>query len=216
MTYVTLIDCMGSDLTVVNSARVSFNKVKIEMDNTDSRLVEYLAKNNHWSPFAHTCAQFHIRAPIFIARQLAKHQVGLVWNEISRRYVSDRPDVWSISEGDKGNYWRRAAEDKKQGSSDDAMPSQRLLNHMYEDACRHGVDAYKQMISMGVCPEQARAVLPQSAYTEWHWTGSVYAFSRVYNLRTADDAQKETKMVARKIGSLLKPAFPLSWEALTN
>lgn len=213
---VAMVDRMGSDLSVVNSARVSFSKEKTEIDKSDERLIKYLAEHNHWSPFAHTSVQFHIHAPIFVARQLAKHQVGLVWNEVSRRYVSDSPMVWAIKHSDRSFYWRKASEDKKQGSSEEEVPSQSLIRHMYDDACRHSVDAYKQMVKLGVCPEQARAVLPQSTYTEWYWTGSVYAFSRVCKLRMADDAQRETRYIAEQISERMKIDFPLSWEALLN
>jgi len=216
MIQVSMIDRMGSDLSVVNAARVSFSKVKIEIDKSDERLINYLSKHNHWSPFAHTCAQFHIRAPIFIARQLAKHQVGLVWNEVSRRYVSDEPVAWHSEKNDRHWHWRKEADDKKQGSLEEPVPSQNVIDHMYQDACRHAVDAYNSMIKQGVCPEQARAVLPQSTYTEWYWTGSVYAFSRVCKLRIAEDAQRETRYVAEQIGERMKIDFPLSWKALLS
>ena len=213
---VALLDRMGSDLSVVNSARVSFSKVKTEIDDSDENLIKYLAEHNHWYPFAHTCVQFHIHAPIFVARQLAKHQVGLVWNEVSRRYVSDSPMVWAIKHSDRSFYWRKVSKDKKQGSSEEEVPSQSVVRYIYDDACRHSVDAYKQMVKLGVCPEQARAVLPQSTYTEWYWTGSVYAFSRVCKLRMADDAQRETRYIAEQISERMKIDFPLSWKVLVS
>lgn len=206
---VSLLDSMGSDLTVVNSARVSFAKTKKKIDISDKNLIRYLATHNHWSPFAHTCLQFYIQAPMFVARQLAKHQIGLVWNEVSRRYISSEPEYWQPNK-----KWRKAADDKKQGSSADLIPSQQIAEHTYTDACRHSVDSYKFLISMGVCPEQARAVLPVSIYTEWYWTGSVYAFSRVCNLRMAKDAQKETQDVVKEISFQCSSAFPISWAAL--
>ena len=211
MIQVAMVDRMGSDLSVVNAARVSFSKVKKHIDKSDERLIKYLAKHNHWSPFAHTSAQFRIKAPVFVARQLAKHQVGLVWNEVSRRYVSDDPTVWVPEDG-----WRKEPKDKKQGSSDELISSQFAVGYIYTDASRHALDAYKEMIRLGVCPEQARAVLPLSFLTEWYWTGSVYAFSRVCNLRLAKDAQLETRQVADQIGERLKIDFPISWRALTN
>ncbi len=205
---VALIDHMGSDLTVVNAARVSFSKVHIYFEENDEKLIKYLAEHQHWSPFAHTSLQFHIRAPIFVARQLAKHQVGLVWNEVSRRYVSEDPDIWDP------DSWREVAEDKKQGSKMTEVKSNGVVSHMYRDATRHALDAYKRMIDLGVCPEQARAVLPLSAYTEWYWTGSLYAFSRVCKLRLAEDAQFETRVIAKQIADRCNEEFPISWRYL--
>ena len=199
---------MGDDLSVVNAARVSFDKVHIEMEPNDEKLIKYLADHNHWSPFAHTSLQFHIRAPIFVARQLAKHQVGLVWNEVSRRYVSDTPDTW------KPEIWRKAADDKKQGSMEEPVQSESLISRMYVEVMIHCLNTYEIMIDSGVCPEQARAVLPQSTYTEWYWTGSLYAFSRVCKLRLAKDAQAETRQVADQISERCKINFPISWRHL--
>jgi len=208
MIQVALIDQMGDDLSVVNAARVSFDKVHLEMEPNDEKLIKYLADHNHWSPFAHTSLQFHIRAPIFVARQLAKHQVGLVWNEVSRRYVSDTPDTW------KPEMWRKAADDKKQGSMDEPIQSESLISKMYAEVMVHCLNTYEIMIDSGVCPEQARAVLPQSTYTEWYWTGSLYAFSRVCKLRLAKDAQAETRQVADQISERCKINFPISWRHL--
>ena len=208
MIQVALIDQMGDDLSVVNAARVSFDKVHLEMEPSDEKLIKYLADHNHWSPFAHTSLQFHIRAPIFVARQLAKHQVGLVWNEVSRRYVSDTPDTW------KPEMWRKAADDKKQGSMEEPVQSESLISRMYVEVMIHCLNTYEIMIDSGVCPEQARAVLPQSTYTEWYWTGSLYAFSRVCKLRLAKDAQAETRQVADQISERCKINFPISWRHL--
>ena len=195
---VELIDHMGSDLSVVNAARVSFDKesdwevipfggpTEGVLQDKDIKLIKYLAKHNHWTPFGHGSAQFRIKAPIFVARQLMKHQVGLVWNEVSRRYIKTDPEFWSP------DYWRQSAEDVKQGSSEDATPSQNVVDHMYIDATRHCLDAYKAMLDIGVCPEQARTVLPQSMLTEWYWSGTLMAFARVYKLRCSKDAQVET------------------------
>ena len=208
MIQVALIDQMGDDLSVVNAARVSFDKVHIEMEPNDEKLIKYLADHNHWSPFAHTSLQFHIRAPILVARQLAKDQVGLVWNEVSRRYVSDTPDTW------KPEMWRKAADDKKQGSMEEPVQSESLISKMYVEVMIHCLNTYEIMIDSGVCPEQARAVLPQSTYTEWYWTGSLYAFSRVCKLRLAKDAQAETRQVADQISERCKINFPISWRHL--
>lgn len=208
MIQVALLSQMGDDLSVVNAARVSFDKVHLEMEPSDEKLIKYLADHNHWSPFAHIILQFHIRAPIFVARQLAKHQVGLVWNEVSRRYVSDTPDTW------KPEIWRKAADDKKQGSMEEPVQSESLISKMYAEVMIHCLNTYEIMIDSGVCPEQARAVLPQSTYTEWYWTGSLYAFSRVCKLRLAKDAQAETRQVADQISERCKINFPISWRHL--
>ena len=220
---VKLIDHMGSDLTVVNAARVSFSKtsewesipfaegpVEGLLSEGDERLIKYLAKHNHWSPFGHASMQFHIKAPIFVARQLVKHQVGLVWNEVSRRYVDTEVEFYEPTE------WRLAADDKKQGSSDktikydvssDAMPSVTAI-HGWAKQC------YENMLKMKIAPEMARMVLPQSMYTEWYWSGTLMAFARVCNLRCKPDTQVETQMIANQIDVLAKELFPNSWEAL--
>ncbi len=216
---VKLIDKMGSDLSVVNAARVSFSKIsKWEtipeagptegiLTLADEKLIKYLAKHNHWSPFGHASMQFHIEAPIFVARQLVKHQVGLVWNEVSRRYVDSEPKFYMPE------VWRGAPENKKQGSSDikiDIDPDDFV--RMYDSAKW----MYEYLLEKGVCPEQARMLLPQSMMTEWYWSGTLYAFARVCNLRCKDDAQLETQMVAKQIDELAKEIFPYSWEALRD
>ena len=219
---VELIDYMGSDLSVVNAARVSFNKQSDwdsddksrsktkTLRNKDERLIEYLAQHNHWSPFSHATMSVRIVAPIFVARQLAKHQVGLAWNEISRRYVTYDPDIWLPE------TWRKQDENLKQGSMDEEITSPTLAVHTYQDAARHAVDAYNNLIKLGVCAEQARAVLTQGVFTEWYWTGSLYAFSRVYNLRMEETAQRETGEVAKGIGFHANRLFPISWKTLTG
>ena len=208
---VTLIDNMGSDLSVVNAARVSFaNSHRKFESGKDEKLISYLAKHGHWSPFAHCTMQFHIIAPIFVARQLGKHQVGLVWNEVSRRYVSDDPEMWVPEE------WRKASEDKKQGSSDELVMSQQLVDSKYKDAIWECFQVYKSLLDLKVCEEQARAVLPQSTMTEWYWSGSIAAFARVCKLRLAEDTQLETRIIAQEMNSLLKKQFPISWNALIN
>lgn len=211
---VTYIDHKGSDLSVVNAARVSFAQKHEEFDgDADSRLINYLARNNHWTPFGHTSVTLHVKAPIFVARQLGKHQVGFVWNEVSRRYVTDKPEFYMPE------VWRNAAYNVKQGSAD--TPNKywnrgagtgyvdRVVD-AYEDA--YGL--YQEMMYDGVCPEQARMVLPQSMYTEWYWTGSIAAFCRVYKLRIDPHSQRETQEIAKQIGDVIAPLFPVSWEAL--
>ena len=212
---VTLIDHMGSDLSVVNAARVSFAKVHEKFDDDkDTKLINYLARHNHWSPFGHASMQFHIKAPVFVARQLVKHQIGLTWNEVSRRYVDDEPEFYTP------DVWRGAADNKKQGSSDDEIdinPSYgagRRLVDCYEELTSSAKWTYEYLLRLGVCPEQARMVLPQSMMTEWYWSGTLYAFARVCNLRCKPDAQKETQDVGWGIEEYAKKIFPASWPAL--
>ena len=271
----TYIDRMGTDLSVVNAARVSFGK-KSEWDHrldhhtekndteqwekegwqfwdqstsgdvykrlskADQSLIQFLArgctsgdwetlKNNvaetlgaeyledllnhirkmpdHWTPFGHTAITLHIKAPIFVARQLGKHQVGFVWNEVSRRYVTDEPEFY-VPE-----TWRKAAENVKQGSSGDVVP---LPLGPVTETMKTSRDTYNHLLDQGVCAEQARMVLPQSMYTEWYWTGNLYGFANVYNQRTDPHTQKETRDVAHQIGEIIEPLFPVSWKELTK
>lgn len=206
---VTLVRVDGFDLDVANAARVSFNKQAEALSDSEVRLINYLAKHNHWTPFGHVGAQFRVKAPIFVARQLGKHQVGLVWNEVSRRYVSDPPEFW-LPEA-----WRGKPVNAKQGSTGTA-PHQAAWKGLSEQLVRRALDLYDHMIEEGVAPEQARAVLPQCAMTEWVWTGSVAAWARVCSLRLDPHAQQECAEVAQKISDLMKQAFPVSWSALTN
>jgi len=214
---VKLIDKMGSDLSVVNAARVSFAKttdwdaipeagpVEGLLSTKDDKLISYLAKHNHWSPFGHASMQFHIKAPVFVARQLVKHQVGLVWNEVSRRYVDDEVEFYEPTE------WRLAAEDKKQGSSDKTIEYDGV-SPVYK-ICK---ETYEHLLRVGVAPEMARMVLPQSMYTEWYWSGTLMAFARVCNLRCKPDTQLETQMVANQIDTIGEDLFPYSWKALRD
>ena len=221
MLKVTYIDHMGSDLSVVNAARVSFGK-KSEalgtsgvvgepmtpiLNDPDKRLINYLAKHRHMSPFGHAFASFHIKAPIFVARQLVKHKF-LRWNEISRRYVDDDPDFYTPK-------LREAAKDKKQGSG-----GLIVLSHQQDEVIRHAhIEAakqYKYLLKTGVSGEQARMVLPQSTMTEWYWSGSLDAFIDMCNLRCKSDTQYETRLVADYIRSEMKKLFPVSVEALVN
>lgn len=208
MLEVSLIDVMGDDLTVVNAARVSFAKYTEEFSERDTRLIQYLASHNHWTPFSHCTATLHIKAPIFVARQLFKHKVGLTENEISRRYVDEDPEVFVPA------TWRKRAENKKQGSQLDAVSDEDSCYVAYAQALSAAVEAYDFLLEADVCPEQARMILPQSIQTEWYWTGSIASFARVCKLRIHDDAQYETRLVAEQINELLAPHFPVSWEVL--
>jgi thymidylate synthase (FAD) len=207
---VTLINSMGNDKTVVDAARVSFAKTADNYTEAQNeKLIQYLARHNHWTPFGHAQATFHIEAPIFVARQLVKHQVGLVWNEVSRRYVDDKPRFFSPSS------WRPRSQDKKQGSDKhDIIPDMRQAWKVYESAIHNISKTYGILLEMGVAPEQARMVLPQSMMTEWYWTGSLAAWSRVCRLRVSDDAQAETERIALDISREMKQLFPVSWTAL--
>lgn len=211
---VELIDHMGSDLSVVNAARVSFDKESDWLDDEqstleakDERLISYLAKHNHWSPFAHCFASFRIKAPIFVARQLVKHQVGLAWNEVSRRYVDSEPEFYTPE------TWRKRADNVKQGSLEEEAVINTAIPY---NACCVAVVAYNNMLKAGVCPEQARMVLPQSMMTEWIWSGSLMAFARVCQLRLDNHTQKETREVAALINDEMKLLFPVSWKALQD
>ena len=206
---VTFVDKMGSDLTVVNAARVSYAKQAERFEDKDEKLIKYLATHNHWSPFAHASIQFRISAPIFVARQLVKHQVGLVWNEISRRYVDFPPILYKPAE------WRGRPKNSKQGSDGtvelDINEQFRLDNTMTQ--C---LIIYKSLIDQGIAPEQARMVLPQSMMTEWYWSGTLYAFARVCNLRCAPDTQQETREVADQISAICAEHFPVCWSYLVT
>ena len=204
---------MGSDLSVVNAARVSFGKKHEELTKGDEKLIAFLAKHGHWTPFGHATLSFHVEAPIFVARQLVKHQVGLVWNEVSRRYVDYEPEYWMPK------HWRARAEDKKQGSSDeyvDWLDRAERTGGRVSKVCDLAVHTYRTLLDAGVCPEQARMVLPQNVLTEWYWTGSLYAFARVCNLRCQPDAQLETQEVCKEIDILSRDKFAVSWGALRS
>ena len=208
---VELVDFMGSDLSVVNAARVSFAKVSDEFSDKDAKLISYLAKHGHWSPFAHNSISLRIKAPIFVARQLVKHQVGLVWNEVSRRYVDDEPEFYFPE------VWRGKPENAKQGSGKDFKPLVNLQFHLAaKAACEEALARYLELVDKDVAPEQARMVLPQNTMTEWIWTGSLMAFARVCKQRLDAHAQLETQEVAKKINDIVEPLFPVSWKALTS
>lgn len=208
----SLIDYMGSDDTVANAARVSFSKDATNFtDEQNDKLIRYLAKHNHWSPFAHTSLQFRIKAPIFVARQLGKHQVGLTWNEVSRRYVDFEPEFYMPS------TLRLKAANVKQGSSDQILDLTDWRYMEAEQIVRDSAFLYDQLLNAGVCAEQARMFLPQNMMTEWIWTGSLMAFSRVCKLRLDSHTQKETQEVAKMIDELIRDlggVFNVSWEAL--
>jgi thymidylate synthase (FAD) len=209
---VKLIDWMGGDVSVVNAARVSFGKQKVSngLDKGDTKLINYLAKHRHMSPFGHVFASFHVKAPIFVARQLVKHKF-LRWNEISRRYVDDEPEFYVPDE------WRGKADDKKQGSSGLSDWNHGVgtgYRDQEQEFYDNALNIYSNMLEAGTAPEQARMVLPQSTMTEWFWSGSLDAFSDMCDLRLKDDTQEETRVVAQQIDEYMEQLFPVSWVAL--
>jgi thymidylate synthase (FAD) len=206
---------MGDDITTVNAARVSFAKQSklvctdliqgtYDLDNRDKKLISYLAKHKHLSPFNHASVTFVCKAPIFVARQLQKHEY-MPWNEVSRRYVSDNIEFY------QPEVWRGRSADKKQGSEGVCQPPLWLDSTMNQV-----LDLYDQMIHDGVAPEQARMVLPQNTMTEWYWTGTLGAIAKMCNLRCKPDTQYETRLIADQISDKMGQLFPVSWEALMN
>ena len=221
----TYMDHMGSDLSVVNAARVSFGKrsewewsdeegatnytfgqgdgkIHLKLSDRDTKLIKYLAKHKHISPFGHSFASFHVKAPVFVARQLVKHKF-LRWNEVSRRYVDDDPEFYVP------DVWRGRSADKKQGSDGVA---QTFVSDW--DTYNHSLKIYTDLLKDGVAPEQARMVLPQSMMTEWIWSGSLDAFADMCRLRCKPDTQYESRLVADQISAEMAKLFPVSWAAL--
>jgi thymidylate synthase (FAD) len=206
MISVTYLKHMGDDLDVVNAAKVSFAKESKEFDDNSVRLIKYLAKHKHMSPFGHCFASFHVKAPIFVARQLVKHKF-LRWNEVSRRYVDDEPEFYVP------DVWRGRSADKKQGS-DGVVKLEGVDEQIVDDYAAEALTAYQVLLEAGVAPEQSRMVLPQSTMTEWWWSGSLDAFADMCNLRRKEDTQYETRLVANSISMDMKRLFPISWGAL--
>ncbi|WP_370242838.1 FAD-dependent thymidylate synthase [Marisediminitalea sp.] len=231
------IDHMGDDLAVVNAARVSFDKVssyvtldedgnevelpEVEGFNSkffetpkvlrekDVKLISYLAKHDHWTPFAHTAIKMRMAAPVPIRTQCFKHKVGMVENEESRRYISVEPEIYVP-------LFRQATANKKQGSGDVFTgKEQYALQEDYERLTKAAVEAYKDFLARGVCEEQARFLLPQGAVVNWIWTGNLVSFANFYKKRAASDAQKEVQLLAKEVDRIIAPLFPHSWKALT-
>lgn len=220
-----LIDQMGSDLTVVNAARVSFDKesdwleAPLEglLSEKDEKLISYLAKHGHWTPFSHPQITVRETVPIFVARQRFKHMVGFTYNEVSRRYVDDAPEFYFPDE------WRGKPVNAKQGSSEVTVENIRICSEyiktpheIYEEAVEACEYAYDLLLAGGVAPEQARMVLPQSMYTSYYVTGSLAAWARAYKQRIDTHAQKEIQDLAKQWGAIIEPMFPVSWLALTS
>ena len=233
--YVDLVHHMGSDLTVVNSARVSFDKesswsydeealnkvtghnwqadrLRNEfkcLSDKDAKLIEYLAKHNHWTPFAHPQITLRIKAPVSIRTQFFKHKQGFVENEISRRYVSFEPDFYAPQ-------WRGKPNKNAKQGSEDFIAIKGDVICSYDAAMDSCLECYNQLIEEGVAPEQARFVLPQGMYTEWYWTGSLAAYARFYKQRIDEHAQWEIRQYAEAIGNTIRPLFPSCWSTLTK
>ena len=204
------IDHMGSDLTVVNAARVSFAKEAEELGTKDQRLIRYLAKHNHWTPFSHPQITLRYTVPIVVARQEFKHTIGFSRNEVSRRYVDDAPEFY------EPKSWRARPEGSvKQGSAGD-VDSQNQFDWLYKEACGVAREIYFQMLESGIAPEQARMVLPQGMYTSYYVTGSLAAFARMCKQRSDSNAQVEIQELAKQVSDIIEPLFPESWEALMN
>ena len=232
--HVELMDHMGTDLTVCNAARVSFNKESewgLDFDaierlkscpykkddvrllkEKDEKLIRYLAKHNHWTPFAHPQITLRVKAPVSIRTQFFKHKQGFVENEISRRYVSYEPEFYNP-------VWRSKPTDgAKQGSEDfvkDEVEAN-VYSMAFDHVCVEALNNYNHLIEQGIAPEQARFILPQGMYTEWYWTGSLAAYARFYKQRKDDHAQWEIREYANAVGKIIEPYFPVSWKHLTN
>lgn len=210
MAKVELLGVFGNDLTVVNAARVSFHKESKEMTLQDEKLIAYLAKHNHVTPFFHPQVQFRIRMPIFVAREWYRHQIGFARNEVSRRYVDDVPECFVP------DYLRQRDVRIKQGSSSEKIEENdeciRRMNTFFDTS----IELYQELLNKGVCPEQARIVLPQAMYTEFIETGSLAAYARLCKLRTDSHAQREIQVYASMISDIMNEHFPVSWSALLN
>jgi thymidylate synthase (FAD) len=205
---VELIESAGGDLSVVNSARVSFNKESSTLDTKDEKLINYLAKHRHDTPFRHNFIQLRCSVPLFLARQLMKHQAGLTWNEESKRYVDDLPAIFYPDE------WRERPEKSiKQGSGKRHKYTPRW-SRFYEAHMQESLDMYRDMIRDGIAPEMARMVLPQSMMVNFIWSGNLLAFYHVWNLRSGAEAQEEAQLFAELLREAIEPAFPKSWQAL--
>lgn len=223
--FVELLEVFGNDLTVANAARVSFHKeshmepitdpesgsiVSYELSERDKKLINFLAKRNHITPFFHPNLRFRIKMPIFVAREWFRHVIGFARNEVSRRYVTEEPEVFVPHE------IRQRDKDVKQGSSEELVENNEEVVKGMKEYSKAAVGYYNKLLEQGVCPEQARMILPQSMYTEFIETGSLSAFARLVKLRDEATAQREIQVYARHISTLAQQDFPVSWAALTQ
>jgi len=207
--FVECMEVFGSDLTVVNAARVSFANESKELSERDKKLIVYLAKHGHISPFFHPQIRLRLKMPIFVAREWFRHTVGFARNEVSRRYVDFEPELFAASE------WRERDANKKQGSKSDAVECNEEVAQLVADWNKGAIDLYKTLLDKKVAPELARTVLPQNMYTEFIETASLSAYARLCNLRLDPQAQAEIREYATLVSRLLEEHFPVSWAALT-
>ena len=197
------------DLLVVNAARCSFDKENKEFDeDKDKRLINYLARERHDLPFRHPVATLRLHMPIFVARQMGKHQVGFSWSEVSRRYITGEPDFHEPP------IWREKADNVKQGSTDIMHPKSVNMSARNKFVNSNALAVYNDMLTAGVAPEQARMVLPQSMYITTVTTGTLLGWNHMWKLRTEKHTQLEAQKYARAIGKIMESLFPVSWEAL--
>ncbi len=208
--FVELIGTFGDDLTVVNAARVSFHKESKEMNTANEKLINFLAKHNHNTPFFHPQARMRIKMPIFVAREWFRHTVGFARNEVSRRYVDEPPECYEPAVV-------RARDVKlKQGSKSEGVENHADALAVLQKANHDAMAAYDDLLKRGVAPEVARTVLPQGMYTEFIETASISAYQRLCNLRLDSGAQWEIRQYAEAVVKLLEPLFPVSWKALMH
>lgn len=207
---VELIYSAGGDISVVNSARVSFNKEVDVVSQKDEKLINYLAKHQHMTPFRHNFVQLRCEVPLFLARQLMKHQAGLTWNEESRRYIDYLPDFYIPTE------WRERPEGSVKQGSGAVVADTEYWAKRYDLLLGTAKTLYTEMLEAGVAPEMARMVMPQSMMVNFIWSGNLLAFAHVYNLRSGEGAQVEARQFAELVSKAVQPEFPISWKALTN
>jgi thymidylate synthase (FAD) len=208
--FVEILETFGNDLTVVNAARVSFDKMSVELNDADKKLIRYLAKHNHTSPFFHPQVRFRIKMPIFVAREWFRHTIGFARNEVSRRYVDTPPECWIPPPDDI----RERDPKLKQGSKDSAINHSDDASQIILKQTANAIASYNTLLSQGVAPEIARTVLPQSMYTEFIETASLAAIARLCHLRLGKDAQKEIRTYANAVNDVMLSHFPVSWDAL--
>lgn len=218
--YVRMVDSMGSDLSVVNSARVSYDKASDELTERDEKLIAYLAREGHTSPFRHATLQFEVYAPLMVARQWWKYVVGSdhtmdAWNESSRRYITEEPTFYVPN----AFQWRTAPANSKQGSGkpyyiDDEKGAYEATGAL-KDLIQLSLEAYEKALSLGICAEQARLFLPAyGLYVRWYWTASLQSVAHFLNQRLRHDAQKEIQEYAIAVKSLAESKFPVSLKEL--
>jgi thymidylate synthase (FAD) len=210
--FVEFLDKFGDDLTVVNAARVSFDKESLELTEGDKKLINYLAKHDHITPFFHPQVRFRIKMPIFVCREYFRHCIGLSRNEVSRRYVDFTPECWVPAPEEIRERDPKAKQGSKPTPVSDSEGAWNIIN----EHIKSSIKTYEDLLSKGVAPEIARTVLPQSMYSLFIETGSLSAFARICNLRLDPSAQKEIRDYADAIDKIMTDLFPISWVALSS